>query len=88
MRTSLRFLMIATAVLLGAVDASSAANPHHPARTARRVAPAPVQGNWCLYYRAGGANCQFGDFQSCMRARYDGPLCQRLRREMLLRAAA
>src|ERR1700693_280683 len=68
MRTSLRFLMIATAVLLSAVDASSAANPHHPARIARRVAPAPVQGNWCLYYHRGGANCQFGDFQGCMYA--------------------
>ena len=53
-------------ILLSAVDASSAANPHHPARIARRVAPAPVQGNWCLYYHAGGANCRFGDFQGCM----------------------
>jgi hypothetical protein len=68
MRMSLRFLMIATAVLLSAVDASSAANPRHPARIARRVAPAPAQGNWCLYYHRGGANCQFGDFQGCMYA--------------------
>ena len=58
MRTSLRFLMIATAILPSAVDA----------RSARRVAPAPVQGNWCLYYHRGGANCQFGDFQGCMIA--------------------
>jgi hypothetical protein len=68
MRTSLRFLMITTAVLLGAVDASSAAKPHHAARTARGVAPTPAQGNWCLYYHAGGANCQFGAFQGCMYA--------------------
>jgi hypothetical protein len=77
MRTPLRFLVIATAALLGTVEIGAAAKSHHPARTAHRVAPAPVQGNWCLYYRAGGANCQFGDFQTCMySAEAAGGRCQ------------
>ena len=77
MRASLRFLMIAAAALLGTVEIGFAANSHHPVRTARRVAPAPVQGNWCLYYHTGGANCQFGDFQSCMyTAEGAGGRCQ------------
>jgi hypothetical protein len=81
MRTPLRFLMIATAVLLGTVEISSAASSHHPARTARQVGPAvgpaPVQGSWCLYYHTGGANCQFSDFPGCMyMASAHGGNCQ------------
>jgi hypothetical protein len=68
MSTPLRLLIVAGAVLLGAAETASAANParsHHPARAARA---ASVQGPCCLYYHAGGANWGFGDFQSCMYA--------------------
>jgi hypothetical protein len=67
MCTPLRLIIIAGTVLLGAVETGSAATTraHHPARV---PSAAPVQGNWCLYYHAGGANCRFADFQGCMYA--------------------
>ena len=67
MCTPFRLIVIAGTVLLGAVETGSAATTraHHPARV---PSAAPVQGNWCLYYHAGGANCRFGDFQGCMYA--------------------
>jgi hypothetical protein len=67
MCTPLRLLIVATAVLLGAVESGLAANSsrvHHPARVARPV----TEGPWCLQYHAGGTNCGFGDFQGCMFA--------------------
>jgi hypothetical protein len=70
MRLPLHLLIVMLAILLGAVETGSAANSKQ--RTAHRAATA--QGNWCLYYRAGGANCQFGDFQSCEGAA--GGRCQ------------
>jgi hypothetical protein len=67
MCTPLRLLIIAGTVLLSAIETGSAATirAHHPPRVS---SGAPVQGNWCLYYHAGGANCRFGDFQGCMYA--------------------
>ena len=64
MRLPLHLLIVTLAILLGAVESGSAANSKQ--RTAHRAATA--QGNWCLYYHAGGANCGFNDFQSCMYA--------------------
>jgi hypothetical protein len=68
MRTPLSLLIIAGTVLLGTIETGAAASTsraHHPAQVPRAV---PVQGPWCLYYHAGGANCRFGDFQGCMYA--------------------
>jgi hypothetical protein len=66
MSTSLRLLIITGAVVLSAIETGSAATirAHHP----RVPNAAEAQGNWCLYYHAGGANCRFGDFQGCMYA--------------------
>ena len=65
MRLPLHLLIVTLAILLGAIETGSAANSKQ--RTAHRAATAR-QGNWCLYYHAGGANCGFNDFQSCMYA--------------------
>jgi hypothetical protein len=97
----LRLIIIPGTVLLGAVEIGSAATTraHRPARV---PSAAPVQGNWCLYYHAGGANCRFGDFQGCMYAaaaagchrwnvairRHSRLLCQHRRLEMLLSFSA
>jgi hypothetical protein len=70
MRTALSLLAITAAVILGSAHSGSAAPPHrvHQAAPARTAHATPVQGAWCLYYHAGGANCRFGDFQGCMYA--------------------
>ena len=64
MRLPLHLLIVTLAILPGAVETGSAANSKQ--RTAHRAATA--QGNWCLYYHAGGANCGLNDIQSCMYA--------------------
>src|ERR1700687_3239778 len=57
MRLPIRSLIVTAAVLLAAVQTSSAARRPHAAQAQRP---------WCLEYHAGGTSCAFADFEGCM----------------------